>query len=97
MSYHEDDEYDELLYHQRSSSIANTDNPIIKRNNAHSSEDESLDYVRREDLPDMWSFDYVGLYCQYAAVGLLYGSMLKLICYTHTHNSVFSLYSLNHQ
>jgi hypothetical protein len=24
-------------------------------------------------LPNMWSWDYVGLYCQYAAVGLLYG------------------------
>ena len=25
-------------------------------------------------LPDMWSADYIGLYSQYAAVGLLYGS-----------------------
>jgi len=24
-------------------------------------------------LPNMWSFNYIGLYCQYAAVGLLYG------------------------
>jgi hypothetical protein len=25
-------------------------------------------------VPDMWSWDYIGLYSQYAAVGLLYGS-----------------------
>ena len=24
-------------------------------------------------VPDMWSLDYVGLYCQYASVGLIYG------------------------
>jgi len=28
---------------------------------------------------DMWSINYVGLYCQYAAVGLLYGSSGTLI------------------
>ena len=26
------------------------------------------------DVPNMWSLDYVGLYAQYAAIGLLYGS-----------------------
>ena len=27
-------------------------------------------------LPDMWSWNYIGLYAQYAAVGLLYGSTI---------------------
>ena len=40
-------------------------------------------------VPDMWSFYYIGLYSQYAAVGLLYGIvmltlefslMTKLLC-----------------
>lgn len=35
--------------------------------------DEALS-GNKEALPDMWSYDYIGLYCQYAAVGLLYGS-----------------------
>lgn len=25
-------------------------------------------------VPNMWTWDYIGLYCQYASVGLLYGS-----------------------
>ena len=29
--------------------------------------------------PDMWSLNFVGLYCQYAAVGLLYGTGGALI------------------
>ena len=29
--------------------------------------------------PNMWSLPYVGLYCQYAAVGLLYGSAGTLL------------------
>lgn len=31
--------------------------------------------AKRCPVPDMWSWDYVGLYCQYAAVGLLYGKV----------------------
>lgn len=27
-----------------------------------------------DETPNMWSKNYIGLYCQYAAVGLLYGS-----------------------
>ena len=26
-------------------------------------------------VPDMWSLDYIGLYSQYAAIGLIYGSV----------------------
>ena len=32
-----------------------------------------------QELPDMWSLSYIGLYCQYAAVGLLWGSMGALL------------------
>lgn len=32
-----------------------------------------------QELPDMWSLHYVGLYSQYAAVGLLYGTTGALI------------------
>lgn len=32
-----------------------------------------------QGLPDMWSLDYVGLYSQYAAVGLLYGTTGALL------------------
>jgi hypothetical protein len=38
-------------------------------------EDEKEPFV----LPDMWSFYYVGLYSQYAAVGLLYGMVGTLL------------------
>eukprot|EP00981_Chlorochromonas_danica_P001508 scaffold326_cov169-Ochromonas_danica.AAC.9 len=31
------------------------------------------------EVPDMWSWNYVGLYCQYASVGLLYGSSGTLL------------------
>lgn len=37
-------------------------------------------------VPDMWSWPYIGLYCQYAAVGLLYGStgtLLPFCVYTY--------------
>ena len=30
--------------------------------------------ISSTDVPNMWSRDYLGLYAQYAAVGLLYGS-----------------------
>lgn len=39
-----------------------------------------------QKLPNMWSKDYIGLYCQYAAVGLLYGStttLLPICAYTY--------------
>lgn len=39
-----------------------------------------------EELPDMWSWPYIGLYCQYAAVGLLYGTsgaLLSLCVYVY--------------
>lgn len=38
------------------------------------------------EVPDMWSWPYIGLYCQYAAVGLLYGSsgaLLSLCAYVY--------------
>jgi hypothetical protein len=37
-------------------------------------------------VPDMWSRDYIGLYCQYAAIGLLYGTsgaLLSLCVYVY--------------
>jgi len=30
--------------------------------------------IEESGVPDMWSWAFIGLYCQYAAVGLLYGS-----------------------
>lgn len=29
---------------------------------------------REGEVPDMWSKEYIGLYCQYAAIGLIYGT-----------------------
>jgi len=61
-------------------------NPIhqdksIEANSMHSvltvSSLATLEIVNVEKLsspPDMWSWPYVGLYCQYASVGLLYGA-----------------------
>ena len=37
-------------------------------------DDDSKKIYNHEDFPDMWSLDFIGLYSQYAAVGLLYGS-----------------------
>eukprot|EP01035_Chromulina_nebulosa_P018201 gene18201-23863_t len=34
----------------------------------------SSHYSTSKEVPDMWSKHYVGLYCQYAAIGLLYGT-----------------------
>jgi MFS family permease len=42
-------------------------------------EDEKL-------IPDMWSYHYIGLYCQYGAIGLLYGTsgaLLSLCVYVY--------------
>lgn len=43
--------------------------------------EKSIDSV----VPDMWSRDFIGLYCQYAAVGLLYGTSgaLTPFCFYH--------------
>ena len=35
--------------------------------------------VRDNSVPDMWSWEYCGLYSQYAAVGLMYGTGGALI------------------
>jgi MFS family permease len=37
------------------------------------------DHKPLQDLPNMWSLNYIGLYSQYAAVGLLYGSTGALL------------------
>lgn len=33
----------------------------------------------KHPVPDMWSKEYIGLYCQYASIGLMYGSTGALI------------------
>lgn len=33
----------------------------------------------KQAVPDMWSKEYIGLYCQYASIGLMYGSTGALI------------------
>ena len=33
----------------------------------------------KQEVPDMWSKEYIGLYCQYASIGLMYGSTGALI------------------
>lgn len=39
------------------------------------------------ELPDMWSWNYIGLYSQYAAVGLLYGMIGTLLPFcTYVYN-----------
>jgi len=63
-----------------------TNNPLLSKVTGHDfdQQDKSLSFDSRiseskEPLPDLWSRDYIGLYCQYAAVGLIYGSTGTLI------------------
>jgi hypothetical protein len=35
--------------------------------------------VGEHEVPDMWSKEYIGLYCQYASIGLMYGSTGALL------------------
>jgi hypothetical protein len=46
------------------------------------------DLTARPEVPDMFSKEYIGLYCQYAAVGLLYGSAGNI-------NSIYIVYIIN--
>lgn len=64
-------------------------NPIIgSSGDSEASESSSDNFVRiksfeidenSDDVPDMWSMPYIGLYSQYAAVGLLYGTSGTLL------------------
>lgn len=46
------------------------------------------------EVPDMWSRDYIGLYSQYAAVGLLYGSTGTLLAFcVYTFNGASNVCS----
>lgn len=59
-----------------------------KSGSAHSLEIIHAALTPREgvEVPNMWSKDYIGLYSQYAAVGLLYGSsgtLLPFCVYTY--------------
>jgi hypothetical protein len=50
----------------------------------------SIDIDTSSEVPDMWSWDYIGLYCQYASIGLLYGStgaLLPFCAYTFNGES----------
>jgi len=67
-------------------SVNITNNPLLSKIAGHDfdQQDKSLSFDSRiseskEPLPDMWSREYIGLYCQYAAVGLIYGSTGTLI------------------
>ena len=43
---------------------------------------EAIDGKR--EIPNMWSRDYIGLYSQYAAVGLLYGKYVNIYIYAYS-------------
>jgi len=69
-------------------SVKTTTNPLLKKDvtlgHDLDQQEKSLSFDSRiseskEPLPDMWSRNYIGLYCQYAAVGLIYGSTGTLI------------------
>ena len=40
---------------------------------------QSMYSTDKQEVPNMWSKEYIGLYCQYASIGLMYGSTGALI------------------
>lgn len=79
--------YSNIIVKNNDGSVKTTTNPLMnKYTTGHDLDQQgkSLDFDSRiseskQPLPDMWSRDYIGLYCQYAAVGLIYGSTGTLI------------------
>lgn len=79
--------YSNVIVNNNDGSLKTTTNPLLNKDTTG----HDLDYQEKnlsvdnrisqskEPLPDMWSRDYIGLYCQYAAVGLIYGSTGTLI------------------
>lgn len=65
------------------SSVVNDEGRLSRqsRQSRHSAFDVSNQTARllKQDVPDMWSKEYIGLYCQYASIGLMYGSTGALI------------------
>jgi hypothetical protein len=50
------------------------------RQSRHSAFDvQCATFDKTQPVPDMWSKEYIGLYCQYASIGLMYGSTGALI------------------
>lgn len=79
--------YEDGSWRKRDSKIIETQNPISNDNHAKEEQSETtLGYVTNDELPNMWNRQYIGLYCQYAAVGLLYGTsgaLLSLCVYVY--------------
>lgn len=50
----------------------------LRRSEAESGH-KSSDILLQEKVPNMWSWEYIGLYSQYASIGLMYGSTGALI------------------
>lgn len=80
--------YSNIIVNNNDGSVKTTTNPLLKKDvtTGHDldQQEKSLSFDSRiseskEPLPDMWSRNYIGLYCQYAAVGLIYGSTGTLI------------------
>lgn len=59
----------------------------IELSNAHdlSKLDINTHVAKINEVPNMWSKNFIGLYCQYAAVGLLYGSAGTLFPFCAYH------------
>lgn len=56
-------------------------NSRISRNSRVFSRHSIEHLAGKIEVPDMWSRDYIGLYSQYAAVGLIYGSTGTLLAF----------------
>ena len=68
-SFFSDDEYN---YSSGDTRIDEVNNPLSAKAELSVDADGNSTNLASE-LPNMWSWPYIGLYCQYAAVGLLYG------------------------
>ena len=79
--------YSNIIVKNNDGSVKTTTNPLLNKDTTGhylDQQEKSLGFDSRiseskQPLPDMWSRDYIGLYCQYAAVGLIYGSTGTLI------------------
>lgn len=80
--------YSNIIVDNNDGSVKTTTNPLLNKDvtagHDLDQQERSLSFDSRiseskELLPDMWSRNYIGLYCQYAAVGLIYGSTGTLI------------------
>lgn len=76
--------------------VSSSDRARYKTGSAHSMEiiQAALTPLEGVKVPDMWSKNYIGLYSQYAAVGLLYGSSGTLLPFcVYTYNGAANVCS----